>query len=92
MIWGSGFREGASYRARAAILRAGAGDGQQARARFRDILRSGKLRDVLQLQVRLRNNGFGSVVIDGKVTPALEAAIDRCLELDDCREAIGQPI
>ena len=58
---------------------------------FLDILRSGKPKSVLRVQVYLKNQGF-NVAIDGKVSPKLEAALNDCLEKKGCIEAFGQPI
>ena len=91
-LFGPGYEQADEYRTRAAMLRATAGNGQEAKGAFRDLLRSGKLQTILRIQVFLRNNGFSEVTIDGKTSAELEMALERCLNDKDCSEALGQPI
>ena len=89
---GPSFGSADEYRARIAMLRAKAGNGEAARATFHDLFRSGKLQSILRIQVFLKNSGFDDIEIDGKVSTALEKALDRCLAEPDCSVGIGQSI
>jgi hypothetical protein len=89
---GPGYRFAERYLSRAAMLRATAGKGDDARDTFRNILRSGKIQAILRIQVFLRNNGFDEVKIDGKPSAALDMALDQCLRNKDCVSGLGQPI
>ena len=90
--YGANIFDAEEYRARIAMLRAQAGNGEAARTTFHDLLRSGKLQSILRVQVFLKNSGFDDIEINGKVSPALEKALDRCLSEPDCSVSIGQSI
>lgn len=90
-LYGPGFVGADEYRAKAAMLRASAGDATAARDTFRDLIRSGKLKSILRIQVFLKNNGY-DIDIDGTVSPSLERALEQCLSDSDCSATMGQAI
>lgn len=91
-LYGPNFERADELRTRAAILRAASGNSDAAHKIFSDLIRSGKLQTILRIQVFLRNNGFDDVAIDGKSSPVLESALERCLADRNCKEVIGQAI
>lgn len=91
-LFGPGFKLSDEFRARVAMLRASGGNGEAARASFRDLIRSGKLQSILRVQVFLNNRGFDDVAIDGKPSAALERVLERCLADSDCSESMGRSI
>ncbi len=80
------------YQTRRAIVLVKAGRANEAREEFDALLRRGDLNSVLRIQVFLKNQGYESVMIDGKYNDGTKSAVAQCLKDERCSEGLGQPI
>ena len=67
-----------------------AGEHGKAKAMTDAYTRPGKLKEILQLQVRLKNSSVPDLVITGKFDDATRSALDRCLRDLTCVDSIDR--
>jgi tetratricopeptide (TPR) repeat protein len=79
-----------TMRFRRARLLAMAGRADEAEAEFSGQLRKATLRQILQVQVMLKNAGFTEIVINGQLDDALRTLLRACLREPTCLELTGK--
>ncbi len=82
----------AKYRLKTAIMLARAGDQHAASQAFENFLRTGTLKNILVVQLFLRNSGFDDLEIDGMKSKKLADTLDKCMSQSKCLEIAGRSL